>query len=170
MPAGAVDVVGDEGTARADVIGSRRQHEVVDRKLAAAAEEIAQGTGAVGALKDIGLLNPDPGQAAAFGTQVVKGVGQFLFAGKQRLAGIEPCLARNNELAVGGAIVHRDISFVAVSGADLREERLPISSAVRPVRPPVPAAISAAVVRQRGHMRGLRLGCGGRLSCRPPRG
>src|SRR3954466_3416692 len=47
MLARRVDVIGGEGTARTDVVRTRRQHEMVDGKLAAAAEQLGKRAVAV---------------------------------------------------------------------------------------------------------------------------
>jgi hypothetical protein len=85
-----IDVVGDEGAAGADVGRVRRQHEVVDRKLTAAAEEIAERHLALRSLEGVGLLDPYPGHLAALGAQRVEPVGHVALAGEKRLPRLEP--------------------------------------------------------------------------------
>ena len=46
-----IDMIGDEGAARAEVIGARRQHEVIDGELAAAPEQIGERALALAALR-----------------------------------------------------------------------------------------------------------------------
>src|SRR5712671_8013826 len=67
-----VDMVSGERAARADMIRVRRQHEVIDGELPAAAEQVAERAFALGPCEDIRLLDPDPGQLPALGAQGVQ--------------------------------------------------------------------------------------------------
>src|SRR3712207_2129669 len=96
-----VDVVGDEGAARADVIRTGRQHEVVDGELAAAAEQVTERACALGPFEGLGLLDLDPGQPPALGAERVEFVGHGALLGEKRLAGLKPLLARNDRVVHG---------------------------------------------------------------------
>jgi hypothetical protein len=56
----SIDMIGDEGASFAHVIGPRRQHEVLDRELAAALEQICKRAFSFGSFERVGLLDPDP--------------------------------------------------------------------------------------------------------------
>ena len=61
------------------MILSRRQHEVIDRELAAAAEEIGERDPAGWTFEDIGLVDPDPGHFPAFGPENIELACHLLF-------------------------------------------------------------------------------------------
>ena len=67
-----VDMIGDERAAAAHMVRARRQHEMIDGELAAAAEQVAERAFALGPFEDIGLLDPDPGQLPALGAERVE--------------------------------------------------------------------------------------------------
>jgi hypothetical protein len=85
-----IDVITDEGTAVADVVGSGRQHEVIDGKLAAAVKEIGKRPLPVCPFKDIGLFDFDPWKLAARRSNRVELAGQLLLTGQEILARSEP--------------------------------------------------------------------------------
>jgi hypothetical protein len=47
-------------------------------------------------VEDVGFFDPDPWQLAALGAEPVALPGQFLFPGEQRLARLQPFVARND--------------------------------------------------------------------------
>src|ERR1700733_11671223 len=108
-----VDMVDGEGTARADMIRARRQHEVIDSELAAAAEQVAERAFALRSFEDIGLLDLDPGQLPALGAECVKLVRHGALLHEKSLAGVEPLFARND------GMLHGKSPSVLVHGAIL---------------------------------------------------
>ena len=80
-----IDMIGDEGAALAYVIGTRRQHEVIDGELAAALEQICKRALAFRPFEDIGLLDFDPGQPAAFGAKCIELAGHGFLLRKSAL-------------------------------------------------------------------------------------
>ncbi len=96
-----VDMVGDERAAAAHMVRARRQHEVIDGELAAAAEQVAERALALGPFEDIGLLDLDPGQLPALRAQCVERVGDGALLGEKRLAGVKPLVARNDRMVHG---------------------------------------------------------------------
>jgi hypothetical protein len=86
----AVEMIGKIRAARAALHPIGSEHEVIDDELARATEQIGQKLAALPRLERVGLLNFDPGQLASRGAERVARFGDFLFAGKQRLARGEP--------------------------------------------------------------------------------
>jgi hypothetical protein len=82
-----IDVIGHEGAPVADVIGSGRQHEVIDGELASAGKEIGQRQRPGGSFEDIGLLDRDPRETPALGPERVEFARQLLFPGQELPAG-----------------------------------------------------------------------------------
>src|SRR5271166_2513931 len=82
-----VDVIGDERAARANMVGARRQHEMIDGELAAAAEQVTERACTLGPFEDVGLVDPDPGQLPALGAERAEFVGHGALLGEKRLAG-----------------------------------------------------------------------------------
>src|SRR3978361_1388505 len=91
-----VDMIGDERAARADLIRTWCQHEMIDGELALAAEQVAERAVALGSFKDIGLLDLGPWQLPALGAQFVERVCQGALLGQKRLGGGKPLFARND--------------------------------------------------------------------------
>src|SRR6266403_1746097 len=67
----AVDLVREQRTAGASLLPLGTKHEVMDDKLTASVEQVAQRHRAVDAFEDIVLLDLDPGQGAALLRQAV---------------------------------------------------------------------------------------------------
>ena len=88
-------MVGDERTARAKVLRTRCQHEVVDGELAAAVEQTAERAFALWTFEDIVRLDPDPGQIPPLGAQRVEFVGTGALLDEKRLAGGEPAIPQH---------------------------------------------------------------------------
>src|SRR5262245_19550558 len=88
-----VDMIGEERTARANVIRIGRQHEMIDRELASRAEQLGKRYLAFWTVKDIVLLDIHPGQGAALGSDAVMQMGEFAFSCEQALARLQPFVA-----------------------------------------------------------------------------
>jgi hypothetical protein len=64
MPPRTVDLIREQRTAGASRLPFGTEHEVIDDKLTASVEQVAERHWAVDALEDIVLLDLDPGQRA----------------------------------------------------------------------------------------------------------
>src|SRR3989338_6214934 len=157
---GAIDMVGQERTARAALLPAGAEHEVVNDQLAASGEEIDETLGTLPALEDIRLVDPDPGQRPAFGAQLVALAGEGLFL-VQQLPAFDPPLLPGDDsrrlplfwvvAVLVAALVATHWGFSSLVSGFARSRRV---SQHRP-RPPAeapPVAIRAHVVRHRGHM------------------
>src|SRR6266568_3127630 len=89
----SIGVVGHEGAARADLILTRREHEVLDQKLAAALEQIGEPLPAAGPLEGVLLVDADPRQLAAQPRDLIAAPRQVLFGGEQIAPRLEPGFA-----------------------------------------------------------------------------
>src|SRR5664279_6285673 len=96
-----IDMIGDERAAGAHMVRSRRQHEMIDGELAAAAKQVTERAFTLGRFEDIGLLDPDPGQLPALGAERIKFVSDGALFGQKRLAGDKPLFARNDLMVHG---------------------------------------------------------------------
>jgi hypothetical protein len=67
-----IDMISDERAAFAHMIGSRRQHEVIDRELAAALEQIRKRAFALRSFEHVRLLDFDPGKPTTFGAKRIE--------------------------------------------------------------------------------------------------
>lgn len=88
-------MVGDVGATGAAFLPSWTEHEVIDDKLAAAAEEVGEGDLAGRAFKLVVLLDFFPGQGAAQAAELIALTREFLFLLEKLLAGCDPFIVRN---------------------------------------------------------------------------
>src|SRR5260370_40163569 len=86
MHESALDVVDLERAADAALLPAGAKHKMLDDQLAATVEEVSQHLRAVGSLEEVGLVDLDPRQLAAFGAQSVAQAGAFPFLPQVRLA------------------------------------------------------------------------------------
>src|SRR5437764_2538751 len=89
-----IEMIGDKGAPFAHVIGTRRQHEVIERELAATLEQIRKRAFSLGCYEHVRLIDFDPGQPATFGTKCIELVGYGFLLEEERLAGGKPFLPR----------------------------------------------------------------------------
>ena len=101
----AIEPVGNGRAGRAARLVIGPEHEMVDEKLRAAAEEIGERGAALVSVETIGLVDTHPGQFLAPARQFVALLGQRLFVFQQGDAGLKPRLARTG-LVCG----HRSLS------------------------------------------------------------
>ena len=86
----AFDVVDLQRAANALRLGAGAHHEVLEEKLAAATEQLRQGHLAFRPVKNIGLLDLDPGQRPLFVRQPVAPPCQLFLLGEQRSPRLDP--------------------------------------------------------------------------------
>src|SRR5260370_4662864 len=98
MHESALDVVDLERAADAALLPAGAKHKMLDDQLAATVEEVSQHLRAVGSLEEVGLVDLDPRQFAAFGAQSVAQAGEFLFLRQMRLAGGQPLVSGNDPI------------------------------------------------------------------------
>jgi hypothetical protein len=84
------EIVEGVRAARAPVIPTRVEHEVLDDQLPATLEQVQQCGRTVGALKGVLLLDLDHRQRLTLGTKCIARSGGFLLSDQQFLAGSEP--------------------------------------------------------------------------------
>jgi hypothetical protein len=87
-----IDMIGNEGAPFTDVIGARRQHEVVDSKLATTPEQVCKRAFAFRTFERIGLLDFDPGLPATFGAKLIELASYGFLLKNECLAGGKPFL------------------------------------------------------------------------------
>src|SRR5207302_2382192 len=87
---------------RATFLPARPEHEMIDEKLALAAEQIAERHLARRPVEDVFLFDFDPGQFATLKVQVVAQFRELLFFQQEFLTGGKPLFWRN-DLAVFGS-------------------------------------------------------------------
>lgn len=87
-------MISDERAAFAHMIGSRRQHEVIDRELAAALEQIRKRAFALRSFEHVRLLDFDPGKPTTFGAKRIELVRYGFLLEEERPAGGKPLLSR----------------------------------------------------------------------------
>ncbi len=104
MHAGAVDMVAHERASIADVVRSRRQHEVVDDELAVAVEEVGERLRPVGPVEHVALLDLDPGQGLPFGPEPVEIARDLLLPRQMRSPSREPFLSGHDAVLHGGRV------------------------------------------------------------------
>ena len=75
---------------------SNVSHEVIDHELAAAVEEVGERLLALRPLERIGLVDPDPGQLAPLGAQIIAQAREFLLLAQMLLARGKPFVARHD--------------------------------------------------------------------------
>ncbi|MNH24152.1 hypothetical protein D3C79_840700 [compost metagenome] len=97
---GTVDMVGEEGAARATLLPAGAEHEVVDDQGAAAVEQIGQALAPVRPFECIGRVDADPRQRTAFGAEPVALMGEGFLLAQQGLAGLQPFLAGHHRVIV----------------------------------------------------------------------
>src|SRR6185312_11871053 len=100
---GAVEMIGEIGAARAALHPARSEHEVINQKLALAAEQAGERLASARAVEAVDFFNLDPGQLAALRAESVALPGEFLFLGEQRLARREPFVLGNDFVLHAGA-------------------------------------------------------------------
>src|ERR1700674_1723682 len=91
-----VEMIGQEGTARATLFPARTEHEVIHNQLASAVEEAGQSLPAVRSLEDILFFNLLPGQFAALPAQLIPQFAELLLFAKQVFPAGDPFLWRNH--------------------------------------------------------------------------
>jgi hypothetical protein len=96
VPVRAVDEVGQERAARATLLPSGTEHEVVDQQLAAPAEQVGEALLAVRPVEDVLLLDLDPGQLTALRAQLIAQPREVFLLAKELLARSEPVLSRHD--------------------------------------------------------------------------
>src|SRR2546422_2816357 len=145
---GAVDMVGQEGAARAPFLPPRAEHEVVHDQLAPAVEEVSQRRLARRALEHIGLVDPHPRQRAALGAQPIAQPRELLFLPQMRLARLPPFLSRYDHVAWHRSSSSKSSGLVwvveSVFPAPLVPRSFLMASAASPPPEVAPATISAA--------------------------
>src|SRR6516165_2036093 len=156
----AIKAVADHRAARASFIPFRAEHEMIDDELAAAVKQIRKGFPAVGRVKDVVLLDLDPGQLAAFGGYGVAHMRVGLFLCEKFLSLRKPLRLRNDFVIFleGGA--HDCFSFDFPWGLSLRElfsfRNRETTMARTPPPEVTPTAKLAALAMQAGHIEGLQ--------------
>src|SRR5579883_3491744 len=125
-------MLGDERAPLANVIGARRQHEVIDGELAAAMKQIGKGALAIRSLEDVGLLDFHPWQMAALLSKLVELVRHLFLFDEQSPARGEPFLARDDFRWGEGACCHvQDSSACGVLNVGLRRRFLAFATLMR---------------------------------------
>ena len=108
MHQGAADVIHLERAPDAPLGPVRAEHEVLDDKLAAAGEQVAERPRTVRRVEHVGLLYLDPWQREALGVQFVAHAGERLLLGQQLLARGKPLIARNDLVLHGWILLSLD--------------------------------------------------------------
>ncbi|MNT14070.1 hypothetical protein D3C72_1490610 [compost metagenome] len=97
---GAVDMVGEEGAARAPLLPAGAEHEMVDDQGAAAIEQVGQALAPARPFEVVRRVDAHPGQRAALGAEPVALAGEGLLLAQQRLAGLQPFFAGYHRVIV----------------------------------------------------------------------
>jgi hypothetical protein len=92
----AVKVIGPEGAVFAAFAPAGAEHKVVDEDLAFAGKHFGEGDFAGGAVEDVFLINPDPGELTALLGELVAEFGEFFFFEEEFFAGGEPLFLVND--------------------------------------------------------------------------
>src|SRR5215475_13520273 len=87
-------MVGHVGTARAALLRTRREHEVLHYKLVAAVEQIGQPLSAPRPLEDVLFVYLNPGQLPTQLRNLITAPRQILLGGQEIAPHFEPLLAR----------------------------------------------------------------------------
>ncbi len=102
MNHGAVEMIGQQRTARAAGFPVGAEHEVIDDQLALAAEQVGQRLLAVRSVEHVSLVDLHPGQLASFFAQRVARFRERLFLGEMRLAGGKPFVLGDDAMRFHG--------------------------------------------------------------------
>jgi len=97
----AVDVIGHEGAARAALLPSRGEHEVLHQQLAATVKQFGERAPALGRVENVVLVDAHPRQRAALAGDLVAQVRQLLFARQEPLALGKPFVPGYDRMMVG---------------------------------------------------------------------
>src|SRR5581483_2056873 len=92
----AVEVVGHERAARAALLPSRAEHEVINDQLAASCEEVGERCLALGAVENVVLFDLDPGQLAPLPAEFIPLPGKLLLFAEQLFSCCNPLFLGNN--------------------------------------------------------------------------
>src|SRR5262245_33033929 len=103
-------MIGEQRAARATLLPSRTEHEVVHDQLALAAKKGRQGFLSARGVEDVFLLHLDPGQLAALCAERVPLACEVLLLGQQILAGLEPLSLRHDRM-IGLILCHDRFSL-----------------------------------------------------------
>jgi hypothetical protein len=100
MGQGAVQMIGQERTARTAGGPVGAQHEMIDDQLAAAGEQIGQGLFAGRRIEDVIGRDLDPGQGQALRIQLIAQISCFLLFGEQRSPCRQPFFPRYDRMGL----------------------------------------------------------------------
>ena len=95
-----VEVVHAEGTADAPLLPVWAEHEMRHDQLAAPGEQIGQCLWTVGAIEDVGFLDPLPGQREPLRGQLVAQAGELLFFLQKPLRATVHCSAETTRCCI----------------------------------------------------------------------
>ena len=102
---GAVEMIGDQRTARAARFPAGAEHEVIDDELAFAAEQIGEVFLAVRSVEHVTFFDLFPRQFAAFPAQFVAGAAERLFLEEIGLARRDPFVMRYDLVRLHGLLL-----------------------------------------------------------------
>ena len=121
----AVGVVGHVRAARATLLPSWAEHEVLHQQLAAAFEQLGEGAPPFGCIEDVLLVDALPRQRAALAGDLVAQMRQLPFARQQLLALGNPSVAGHDGMVHGirvgmgyvhGLLLVRDVHDLTAFG------------------------------------------------------